>query len=47
MQEKTTPSFVLILIIVIILEMVARSMGPVFTRASSGRTVYGLIDRLV
>jgi len=46
MQEKTTPSFVQILIIAIILGMVAGSVGPVFTRASSDRMVCSLIDRL-
>lgn len=46
MQEKTTPSFVQILIIAIVLGMVARSVGPVFTRAGSDRMVCSLIDRL-
>ena len=46
MQEKTTPSFVQILIIAIILGMVAGSVGPVFTRASSDRMFCSLIDRL-
>jgi hypothetical protein len=46
MQKKTTPSLVQILIIATILGMVAGSVGPVFTRASSDRMICGLIDRL-
>ncbi len=46
MQEKTTTSFVQILIIAIILGMVARSVGPAFTRAGTDRMICSLIDRL-
>ncbi len=46
MQKKTTPSFMQILIIAIILGMVARTVGPAFMLASSDRMVCSLIDRL-
>jgi type II secretory pathway pseudopilin PulG len=46
MQEKTSPSFVQILITAIILGMVARSVGPLFTRAGSDRRVCSLINGL-
>jgi len=46
MQEKTTPSFAQAVLIAIILGIVARSVGPAFTRAGTDRTICTLIDGL-
>jgi len=46
MQEKTTPSFAQAVLIAVILGIVARSVGPAFTRAGTDRMNCSLIDRL-
>jgi len=46
MQEKPSPSFAQAALIAIILGVIARSVGPAFTRAGTDRMVCSLIDRL-
>ncbi len=46
MQEKTTPSFAQAVLIAVILGVVARSVGPAFTRAGTDRAICTLIDGL-
>lgn len=46
MQEKASLSFAQILTIAIVLGILARSVGPAFTRADNERAVCNLIDGL-
>ncbi len=46
MKEKTTPSLAQAVLIAAILGIVARSVGPVFTRAGTDRMTCSLIDGL-
>jgi hypothetical protein len=46
MQERTNLSFLQVAIIAIILGMVARSVGPAFTRAGTDKALCNLIDSL-
>jgi len=46
MQKKTPPSFAQAVLIAVILGVIARSVGPVFTRAGTERAFCNLIEKL-